>query len=90
MNTISLNNLWIYLQGLGLTPSNKKWLAEHLTDSVKEASAADEDVRPIQQSLNRAYIEDGEVKLDIVAETMSIEEARELTLKAIELEYSLP
>lgn len=39
---------------------------------------------------NRAYIENGEVKLDIVTETMSIEEARELTLKAVELEYSLP
>ena len=39
---------------------------------------------------NRAYIEDGEVKWDIVTDTMSIEEAKELTLKAIELEYSLP
>lgn len=36
MNTISLNSLWSYLQSLALTPDNKKWLAEHLYESVKE------------------------------------------------------
>ena len=30
MNSISLNNLWSYLQGLTLTASNKRWLADHL------------------------------------------------------------
>ena len=30
MNTISLNNLWSYLQGLSLTASNQRWLAERL------------------------------------------------------------
>ena len=39
---------------------------------------------------NNVYIENGEVKVDIVTDTMSIEEAKELTLKAIELEYMLP
>lgn len=39
---------------------------------------------------NRVYIENGEVKVDIVTDTMSIEEAKALTLKAVELEYSLP
>lgn len=34
MNAISLNNLWSYLQGLTLTPSNKRWLAEHLYESA--------------------------------------------------------
>ena len=39
---------------------------------------------------NNVYIKNGEVKVDIVTDTMSIEEAKELTLKAIELEYMLP
>lgn len=30
MNAISLNNLWSYLQGLSLTASNQRWLANHL------------------------------------------------------------
>ena len=35
MNTVSLNNLWTYIQGLTLTASNKKWLADHLYESAK-------------------------------------------------------
>ena len=35
MNAISLNNLWSYLQGLTLTASNKKWLADHLYESAR-------------------------------------------------------
>jgi hypothetical protein len=36
MNTVSLNHLWGYLQGLSLTASNQRWLGERLI----EASAA--------------------------------------------------
>ena len=43
-----------------------------------------------QERCNRAYIEHGEVKLDFVTDTLSIKEAEELTLRAVELEYSLP
>ena len=43
MNTVSLNSLWSYLQSLSLTASNKKWLADHLYESVKEES-----VTPLQ------------------------------------------
>ena len=43
-----------------------------------------------EPGINRAYIKDGEVKVDFVTDTMSIEEAKALTMKAIELEYSLP
>lgn len=46
--------------------------------------------RERQEPRNKAYIEDGEVKLDIVTDTLSIKEAEELTLRAIELEYALP
>ena len=40
MNTLSLNNLWTYLQGLSLTASNKKWLADHLYEAAKEETNA--------------------------------------------------
>lgn len=32
MNTASLNNLWSYLQGVSLTASNQRWLANHLIE----------------------------------------------------------
>ena len=34
MNAVSMNNLWTYLQGLSLTASNRKWLAEKLIEPV--------------------------------------------------------
>jgi hypothetical protein len=39
MNAVSMNNLWSYLQGLSLTASNRKWLAEKLIAPVKEQTA---------------------------------------------------
>ena len=47
-------------------------------------------VNDVPEKKDRVYIENGEVKWDIVSEKMSIEEARDLTLKVVELEYSLP
>ena len=43
MNTLSMNNLWNYLQGLSLTASNQRWLAERLLESSEKGSAAKED-----------------------------------------------
>ena len=37
MNTISLNNLWNYLQGLSLSASNQRWLGEQLIEASKVA-----------------------------------------------------
>ena len=37
MNAVSMNNLWTYLQGLSLTASNRKWLAERLVEPVSTA-----------------------------------------------------
>ena len=90
MNTLSLNSLWAYLQSLALTASNKKWLADHLYESIKAESDSANELNGQRLSPNKVYIENGEVKVDIVTETMSIEEARDLTLKTVELEYSLP
>ena len=35
MNSVALNNLWSYLQGLSLTSSNKRWLANHLIEAAE-------------------------------------------------------
>ena len=89
MNALSLNSLWSYLQSLSLTTSNKKWLAEHLLAAANEEAIRKENLT-LPSSLNRAYIEDGEVKLDIATETVDLEEARKLLHRVIDLEYSLP
>lgn len=43
MNTLSMNNLWNYLQGLSLTANNQCWLAERLLESSEKGSATKED-----------------------------------------------
>ena len=39
MNAVSMDNLWSYLQGLSLTASNRKWLAEKLVEPIKDQAA---------------------------------------------------
>ena len=34
-----MNNLWSYIQGLSLTASNQRWLANHLIESAKRIDA---------------------------------------------------
>ena len=36
MNAVSLNRLWLFLQSLKLSASNRAWLAEHLYEAVEE------------------------------------------------------
>lgn len=36
MNAVSLNHLWSYLQGLSLTASNQRWLANHLIEAARQ------------------------------------------------------
>ena len=59
MNTISMNNLWNYLQGLSLTASNRKWLAEKLTEPQSSTHTSDEKIR---QELTEAFQQLEEVK----------------------------
>ena len=49
MNSISLNNLWSYLQSLTLTANNKIWLADHLYEAAREEAQADSIIKPIEQ-----------------------------------------
>lgn len=60
MNAVSMNNLWSYLQGLSLTASNRKWLAEKLIEPVKEQ------VPPVLQTWEEAMsdIEESEQEFE--------------------------
>ena len=51
MNTISLNNLWSYLQGLSLTASNQRWLGERLL----EASKSTEEGKTTNVAIHRVH-----------------------------------
>ena len=59
MNAISMNNLWTYLQGLSLTASNRKWLAEKLVEPKESVVMNDEEIR---QGLTEAFHQLEEVK----------------------------
>ena len=50
MNAVSLRNLWSYLEGLSLTANNRKWLAERLTEPLKEKS----NIPPVLQTWEEA------------------------------------
>ena len=59
MNAVSMNNLWSYLQGLSLTASNRKWLAERLVEPQTSSVMSDEEIR---QGLTEAFHRLEEVK----------------------------
>ena len=60
MNTVAMNNLWTYLQGLSLTAKNKKWLSEHLIEpkAVDMPVMTDEEIK---EGLNLAFMHMKEV-----------------------------
>ena len=43
MTTVALNNLWTYLQGLSLTQSDRKWLADKLIMPTQKTAFATKD-----------------------------------------------
>ena len=45
MNAVSMNNLWTYLEGLSLTASNRKWLAEKLVEPHRKVVMSVEEVK---------------------------------------------
>ena len=55
MNTVAMNNLWTYLQGLSLTAKNKKWLSERLIEpkAVDMPVMTDEEIK---EGLNLAFM----------------------------------
>lgn len=74
MNAISLNNLWTYLQGLSLSASNQRWLADRLMESSKSHTSdfsdaenivniADETTPYSSEELN-ARIDEAEIEIE--------------------------
>ncbi|MBQ8655612.1 MAG: surface protein [Prevotella sp.] len=59
MNAVSMNNLWSYLQGLSLTASNRKWLAEKLIETPEKDIMSDKE---ISEGLTEAFVQLEEVK----------------------------
>lgn len=89
MNSVSLNNLWSYLQGLSLTTSNKKWLADHLYEAVKEddnreaASMAQLDTLQKARALTKKQLLELEKQ-----EYISLEDFRLLLYRTVDDIYS--
>ena len=54
-----MNNLWTYLEGLSLTASNRKWLADKLTEPRRESVMSAEEVKA---DLKEAFQQLKEVK----------------------------
>ena len=73
---------------IGMAHSGEDVILKSRTGSVRLIPVDTLDMS--DQGVNKVYVKDGEVKVDIVTDTMSVEEAKELTLKAVELEYLLP
>ncbi|MBR1468564.1 MAG: surface protein [Prevotella sp.] len=59
MNTVSMNNLWNYLQGLSLTANNRKWLADRLIENSTDCAMSDTEIR---EGLNHAFTQLNELK----------------------------
>ncbi len=77
-------------------PSRYIGLAHNGEDVILKSRAGSVRLIPVDtsettgQESNRVYIEDGEVKMELQSDTMSIDEAKRLTMKMIDLEYALP
>lgn len=57
MTTFALNNLWSYLQGLSLSKSDRKWLAEKLLTATDEDAETIRQQNYVKESLYRALDE---------------------------------
>jgi len=55
MNTVSLNNLWSYLQGLSLSASNQRWLANHLIEAAESVEKKQHKGNPIFPKIPKDY-----------------------------------
>ena len=57
MTTFALNNLWSYLQGLSLSKSDRKWLAEKLLTTTDDDAETIRLQNYVKESLYRALDE---------------------------------
>ena len=56
MNTIALDNLWSYLQGLSLSQKDRKWLAGKLVEPVDSVKTTQQK-EYVKETLTRALDE---------------------------------
>lgn len=57
MSTLELNNLWAYIQGLGLVESDRNWLAGKLLEPVEKDEETERQKAYVKESLTRALQE---------------------------------
>lgn len=57
MSTLELNNLWDYIQGLGLVESDRDWLAGKLLEPVERNEETERQKAYVKESLTRALQE---------------------------------
>ena len=57
MSTPELNNLWDYIQGLGLVESDRDWLAGKLLEPVERNEETERQKAYVKESLTRALQE---------------------------------
>lgn len=62
MSTLELNNLWAYIQGLGLVESDRNWLAGKLLEPVEKDEETERQKAYVKESLTRALQEVKEAK----------------------------
>ncbi len=73
MSTLELNNLWTYIQGLGLVESDRDWLAGKLLEPIEKDEKTERQKAYVRESLTRALKEvdaakRGEKKLQSIEE----------------------
>ena len=61
MNTVSLNNLWSYQQGLSLSASNQRWLGERLIEASNAAKSNSAQVAIRRTHKRRKALNDAEL-----------------------------
>ncbi|MBR4648998.1 MAG: hypothetical protein IKO67_02475 [Bacteroidaceae bacterium] len=49
MNTISMNNLWSYLEGLSLTSANQRWLGKKLIKASAAKTSKTEEEKKLKK-----------------------------------------
>lgn len=55
MNTAALNNLWSYLQGLSLTATNQRWLADHLIEAAEDLESREQKGKLVFPKIPKDY-----------------------------------
>ena len=83
MTTVAMNNLWAYIQGLSLSQSDRKWLANKLIEPTADDAKTARQKAYVKETLTRALKEVDAAKregrklqtLDELIEELKLEKA---------------